>query len=169
MSEVKQTMTNFNRQVVTIPAYEVATLDFMGIFPNYFRVQNNGANAVFCSPNNIPTSRRYDFTVSGGGLGMYAEPTAKNKLHIYNPNGTPITCTVITFKGEFDPLVLALSNIEVSMPESVESNNVITGFNTSLPTGNNVIGRVKIEGGKDYTELLTNILEKLTDAESGEY
>lgn len=168
MSEL-MAMSNFSRQVVTIPAYEIATVDFMGVLPNYFRVQNNGENTIFCSPNNIPTSRRYDFTVSGGGLAMYAEPTAKSKLHLYNPNGTPVSCTIITFKGEFNPLVLALSNIEVTMPESVESMSVISGFNSPLPAGSNMIGKVQIQGQNDYTELLTQILNKLNAAESGEY
>lgn len=166
MSE-KMTMTNFNRQLVTIPPYEVATVDFMGVLPNYFRVQNSGSASVFCSPNNMPTRTRYDFSVSGGGLSMYAEPTTKSKLHIYNPNGSDVTCTVITFAAEFDPLILALSNIEVDMPNSIETSNVIGGFSTSLPQGSNVIGQVgitnfpadyaKAANQKDYSELLTNL------------
>lgn len=171
MSNAKQTMTNFNRQVVTVPAYEVATIDFMGVFPNYFRVQNAGSATVYCSPNNIPTKNRYDFSVSGGGLSMYAEPNTKTKLHIFNPTGSEITCTVITFAGEFDPMILALSNIEVDMPSSIETSNVIGGFSASLPVGANKIGKVDIDNWpsdyakeanqKDYSDVLVNIYNQL--------
>lgn len=177
MSEVKQTMTNFNRQVVTVPAYDVASIDFMGVLPNYFRVQNSGSVAVYCSPNNIPTKNRYDFSVSGGGLSMYAEPNVKSKLHIYNPNGTPVNCTVITFAAEFDPIILALSNIEVDMPSSIETSNVIGGFATSLPAGSNKIGKVDVDNfpsdyakatnQKDYTQALTDILNALGATSGG--
>lgn len=177
MSNAKQTMTNFNRQVVTVPAYDVATVDFMGVFPNYFRVQNSGSAAVYCSPNNIPTKNRYDFSVSGGGLSMYAEPNVKSKLHIYNPNGSPVNCTVITFAAEFDPAILALSNIEVDMPTSIESSNIIGGFSASLPMGTNKIGKVDVDNfpadyakeanQKDYTATLTEILNALGGVSGG--
>ena len=167
----KLAMSNFNRQVISIPAYEVATVDFMGVLPNYFRVQNTGSATIFCSPNNIPTKNRYDFSVSGGGLSMYAEPTTKSKLHIYNPAGSAVVCTVITFAAEFDPLILALSNIEVDMPSSIETSNIIGGFSASLPEGSNTIGKVgvtnfptdyaKAANQKDYTEALANILNAL--------
>lgn len=171
MSNAKQTMTNFNRQVIIVPAYEVATIDFMGVYPNYFRVQNGGSSAVYCSPNNIPTRNRYDFSVSGGGLSMYAEPNTKTKLHIFNPTGSAVTCTVITFAAEFDPLILAMSNIEVDMPNSIETSNVIGGFETSLPVGANKIGIVGVDnwpsdyakaaGQKDYSDVLGNIYNQL--------
>lgn len=171
MSNVKQTMSNFNRQVVIVPAYEVATVDFMGVIPNYFRVQNGGASTIYCSANNIPTKNRYDFSVSGGGLSMYAEPNTKSKLHIYNPTGSAITCTVITFAGEFDPMILALSNIEVDMPNNIETSNVIGGFSASLPVGANKIGKVDVDNWptdyakeakqKDYSDVLGNIYNQL--------
>ena len=168
----KQTMTNFNRQVVIVPAYEVASIDFMGIYPNYFRVQNSGGSTVYCSPNNIPTKNRYDFSVSGGGLSMYAEPNVKSKLHIYNPTGDSIACTVITFAGEFDPMILALSNIEVDMPDTIETSNIIGGFASSLPVGSNKIGKVDVDNWpsdyakaanqKDYTDVLNNVFNVLS-------
>ena len=174
----KVTMSNFNRQVIVIPAYEVASVDFMGVLPNYFRVQNSGSATIYCSPNNIPTKNRYDFSVSGGGLSMYAEPTTKSKLHIYNPAGSPVTCTVITFAAGFDPLILALSNIEVDMPTSIETSNVIGGFSVSLPQGSNTIGKVdvnnfpadyaKAANQKDYSEALANILNALGAGTGGE-
>ena len=168
----------FLKQTVNIGPMSVATIDFIDNYPNHFRVQNSGKNAVFCSPNNIPTQSQYDFSVSGGGLTMYAEPYTSRRLHIFNPTGNDVDCTVVTFYAEFNPLILALSNIEVEMPNTIETSNIIGGFSASLPAGNEKIGKVdisnlptdyaKASNQKDYTTLLTNIFNSLA-GDNGEY
>ena len=139
----RKTVTAFSRQTVEIEPYSIRTLDFIDSKPNFFRVQNSGESPVYCGTSGYPTADRYDFKVRAGSLLCYVEPHYKTKLYILNPSGEKVTCHVMTFAAEFDPLVLALGEIEITMPDIVTTETVISG---SLPSGGNKIGTVGITG-----------------------
>ena len=98
---------------------------------------------------------------------MFAEPYNRTRLYIFNPSGTDVEVAVLSFQAEFEPLTLALSEIEVEMPSSFESSMVINAFNAPLPAGNNTIGKVEVTNtpaASDVTTIKTNtsnILSKL--------
>ena len=173
----KKTYTALSKQEVTVPAYSVIGVDYIDTKPNYFRVQNQGQSNLYCSTSSIPTADRYDFTVSPSGMKMFAEPFERAKLYIFNPSGSDIRATVLSFKAEFDPLTLALSEISfdlsgasLNMSTEISSINapLPAGTNTigkvqvtslpALPTGTNSIGRVEVSNLQNYTQQLANIL-----------
>lgn len=170
--------SGLRKMSLEIPPYSMGTFDYMTNPPNYFRLQNRGDSTVYCSTGNIPTEKVYDFIVGGTKTKMYAQPNYSNKLFVFNPSGSPVEVVCVSFSAEFDPLTLAFSEIEISMPDSIESNQVISGFNASLPTGNNHIGSVDVVGlatlstmakQNEIISLLQDILSALTNAEGVSY
>lgn len=165
----KATYTALSKQEVVIPAYSVVTIDYMDTTPNYFRVQNQGETAIYCGTSAIPTNHKYDFMVAPKGMKMFAEPFKRAKLYLFNPSGTEIRAVALTFQAEFDPLALALSEISLDFSSlQLESNMVISGFNSALPTGNNKIGKVEVTNFPNYTTVLNNILTALNNLTNGE-
>ena len=139
----KATYSALQKKQVTIPAYSVATIDYIDTQPNYFRVQNNGEAKLYCSTAHIPTEQRYDFAVPAAGMKMFGEPFDRAKLYIYNPSGSDVNTTILSFKAGFDPLVLAMSDIQIDLSSaSLEADNIIKGFEAALPAGSNIIGKV---------------------------
>lgn len=175
----RKTYSALTKTPVTVQPFSVATIDFIDSKPNYFRVQNSGESVIYCATSGYPTSKDYDFLVKPAGLMSYAEPFKQSKLYIFNPSGTAVNAVVVSFYAEFDPLVLALGQIEVEIPETITQNMTIDSFNASLPAGTNNIGKVQVSNfptdyakDRDYTTVLNNILtalNSLTNAESTGY
>ena len=163
----KKTYTGLSKNYATVPAFSITTIDYLDTKPNYFRVQNRGTTEIYCSTNNMPTTKHYDFAVAGKKMKMFAEPYNRTRLYIFNPSGSDVEVAVLSFQAEFEPLTLALSEIEVEMPKEFETSMAITSFNAPLPTGNNKIGKVEVTNGPaaaDVTSIKTNtnnILSKL--------
>ena len=163
----KKTYTGLSKNYATVPAFSITTIDYLDTKPNYFRVQNRGTTEIYCSTNNMPTAKHYDFAVAGKKMKMFAEPYNRTRLYIFNPSGSDVEVAVLSFQAEFEPLTLALSEIEVEMPKDFESSMAITSFNAPLPSGNNKIGKVEVTNGAtaaDVTSIktnTTNILSKL--------
>ena len=143
----KKTYTGLSKNYATVPAFSITTIDYLDTKPNYFRVQNRGTTELYCSTNNMPTTKHYDFAVAGNKMKMFAEPYNRTRLYIFNPSGSDVEVAVLSFQAEFDPLALALSEIEIEVPSNFETSSVINSFNTSLPTGNNKIGKVEVVDG----------------------
>lgn len=164
----KKTYTGLSKNYVTVPAFSITTIEYLDTKPNYFRVQNRGTTELYCSTNNMPTTKHYDFAVAGKKMKMFTEPYNRTRLYIFNPSGSDVEVAVLSFQAEFEPLTLALSEIEVEMPSSFESSMVINSFNAPLPAGNNTIGKVEVTNSPaaaDVTSIKTNtnnILSKLT-------
>lgn len=171
-------ISGLNKKSIWVDAYSVGTVEYYDIRPNYFRVQNLGDMNILCSTSSIPNKDRYDFLAPASGAKMYTEPTNRDRLYIFNPSGSPIQAVVLAFEAEFDPLTLALAEISLDIgAANLEASNVIAGFDTSLPSGTNVIGKVilneslpagsqkigsvDVANQKDYTSNLTAILNAI--------
>lgn len=157
----KKTYTGLSKNYATVPAFSITTIDYLDTKPNYFRVQNRGTTELYCSTNNMPTTKHYDFAVPGKKMKMFAEPYNRTRLYIFNPSGTDVEVAVLSFQAEFDPLTLALSEIEVEVPSNFETSTAITSFNASLPTGNNKIGKVEVTNGPSNVDV--NLIKQTTD------
>lgn len=167
MSDMK-TLYGMKKQNLVIPAYSMQSVFFDTINPNYFRVHNQGAGTLYCGTSHQPTDRQYDFAVGGEKMQAYAEPTGRSVLFLYNPTGSPIPATILTFKAPFDPLALVLANLSLDFSGTkIETSGTIESFKTPLPAGANKIGSVEIEG--EVVTLLREISGKLTDAEGVNY
>ena len=149
----KKTYTGLSKNYATVPAFSITTIDYLDTKPNYFRVQNRGTTELYCSTNNMPTTKHYDFAVPGKKMKMFAEPYNRTRLYIFNPSGTDVEVAVLSFQAEFEPLTLALSEIEVEVPSNFETSTAITSFNASLPTGNNKIGKVEVTNGPNQVDV----------------
>ena len=164
MAEAKTvSYSALSKKTVEVPAYSVYTVEYMDTLPNYFNVQNMGATPIYCGTSSIPTRSKYDFVSPAEGMKMYAEPYNRSRLYLFNPSGTPITCAILSFRAPFDPLTLAMSSIAVTIDTSdLQVSNIITGFNASLPTGSNNIGKVEVSNQKDYSSALASILSEIS-------
>lgn len=156
-----------SKQVVKIPARSVATVDYLDSKPNHYRIQNRGTSPIYASVSSVPTTANYDFMIRGESMQMYAEPFFRDKLYIYNPSGSEISCLVTTFQAEFNPLTLTLSGIEIAIPDEITSTSVISAFNCALPLGNNKIGSVDVLNQKDYTAKLSEIITAIGGISGG--
>ena len=149
MPDRKNTMfesSSYERRKVIIPAYGLVTMDYTAKRPNYYRVQNMGATAIYGGTMNVPNAEHFDFSVGAGKLKMYAEPFTRDSLYLYNPSGTPVEAVVLSFAAAFDPVTLAMSEMEIDLSGTVlEANMVVSGFNSPLPAGENKIGSVEVE------------------------
>ena len=76
---------------------------------------------------------------------VFADVFARRYLYIYNPTGSPVRIKVDALYSEFDPLILALANIDLDFSGiSMETATEITGFKSPLPAGTNNIGKVNV-------------------------
>jgi len=130
---------------LTIKPYSMATIDFLDVKPNYFRVQNFGDTRIYCGTSRTPTENNYDFVCKPDGMFMYAEPNPRSFLYIYNPSGNETRVKLIAFAHDFDPLALVFSGIELDFSGTkLEADTAISSFNASLPSGSNNIGKVGV-------------------------
>lgn len=153
----RKTATALTRNPVVVEPFSVATVDYLDSKPNYFRVQNNGGATVYCSTSGFPTTHNYDFMVKPGSMMSFADPHNRTKFYIFNPSGEAVNCIVVSFAAEFDPLVLALGQIEIEVPDTIESTTVISSFSAPLPPGNNKIGSVVVTNMNDYSTVLDEL------------
>lgn len=175
--------SGFTKDNVRVPAYGTATVEYSDVTPNYFRVQNVGTSQILAGTSVMPSKKRYDFAIGGESVKMYAEPNKRSRLYLMNQSGSDIDCVVVAFEAPFDPLILALSEVSLSMDtSSMTISQEISGFKSSLPAGTNNIGSVSIEGEVvtllrkisgniegEVVTLLREISGKLTDAEGVSY
>lgn len=164
---------SYERRRVTIPAYGVLTMDYTAKRPNYYRVQNLGDTSIYGGTMNIPSPENHDFTVGANKVKMHAEPFARDSLYLYNPGGSPVEVVVLSFAAAFDPVTLAMTEMEIDLSGTVlEARTVISGFNSPLPSGSNLLGKVQVSNPTDLSpvvSLLREISDKLTDAEGVSY
>lgn len=164
MADIKS-YSALSRKVVTVAPFNVLTVDYLDTKPNYFRVQNTGSTAIYCSASKVPNTTDYDFMVKAASMKCHAEPFNKTRFYIYNPSGSAITVIITSFEAEFDPLAMVLGNIEVDMPNTIESNTAISSFKSPLPAGSNKIGSVALEKDTDYLNALAGIKDAIEGQE----
>lgn len=151
--------SGFTKDNVTVPAYGTATVEYSDVTPNYFRVQNVGTSQILAGTSVMPSKKRYDFAIGGEAVKMYAEPNKRSRLYLLNQSGTDVECVVVAFEAPFDPLILALSEISLSLDtSSMTISQEISGFKASLPAGTNNIGKVEVSNLTNYAGTLAEIL-----------
>lgn len=154
--------SNYDRTAHKIMANGVTTIEFNGEHPNYYRVYNLGNVPLYCSTMNIPTTKLFDFKVEPNSTMSFAEPHARDRIYVFNPNNVDVEILLTKWLGEFDPVYNALSNAAVNVFGSIETDGLINGFNAPLPSGSNNIGKVGLD-----TTTLQQILNTITQANSG--
>lgn len=137
--------TNLDRREISIGAYQTAAIDFIDGKPNYFRVQNPNNTSIYCGTTRHPSENMYDFSVAPNKAKAYAEPFQRSRLYVFNPSGNTINVIVVSMAAEYDPLSMMLGDMEVDFSaSSIGVTSSIDSFNTSLPAGSNMIGKVQV-------------------------
>ena len=144
---INEKYLNKTRKEVLVPAYSTVTVEYNDSMPNYYRVTNMGESRLYCATSFMPTVKRHEFTVAPNKIKLYAEPSRRNNLYIYNPSGSDVECVIFSFEAVFDPATLALADLEIDLSgKTMDTRSIVSGFETELPTGKNKIGKVEIEG-----------------------
>lgn len=130
---------------------------------NYFHLANMGDGTLYFASSRIPTPDSYDMKIPAGSARMYVEPTKRPQVYVYNNAAQEISFALMFFAAEFDPLVLAMSTLEVGGGSSSGASGgssfdgVVKGFETSLPSGANTIGKVDLNTNTQLANILTQL------------
>ena len=150
-------VSNLSKNKYTIPPKSNFTINFMGARPNYYRITNNGGGNLYIGISMIPTNKFFDMVVPATATKLYVDAFGSENLYIYNPNSEEINIIVTSFKAEFDPVALAMTDLSQDFSDiQLNTNTAITGFEVPLPAGDNIIGNVKIDSNS-ATDLANRI------------
>ena len=135
---------SYQRRKHIIPKKSVYTVEFMGARPNYYRLQNMSNTTIYGATISLPRTDLYDFKAQPKAVGNYCEPTQRDTMYLLNPSSEDAEVILTTWADEFDASFMALSEITLDTDVAVDTNNIIKSFETSLPSGKNVIGKVDL-------------------------
>lgn len=152
----KMQISGMNREIYTIPANSIKTINYSDVDPNYFHIQNNGGSAIYFSTHGIPTTHIYDMKIDGGSISTFTDPYPQSEVYIFNPYDNPVNVIITSFRAPFDPVVLASMNKQFTVGGSIETDGIVKSFDCQLPAGTNHLGKVEV------TKLPTGAF-KLTD------
>lgn len=139
-------LTGILRQTFTVPAQSIKTIDFKDKQPNYFHIQNIGTDVIYFSVHGMPTAAYYDMKIDGGSIGTFTDTYQQPEAYIFNPSTEDVNVIMLSFSAPFDPAVLAQANKQITIGGTIETDGVVKGFQTALPSGSNKIGNVGISG-----------------------
>lgn len=93
----------------------------------------------------IASPQSYDIAVTGNGDNIHARDLGSTRITLYNDSPDKARIVLTSFEDKFNPAVLAGRGGSVTVTGGGGgAGGVITGFNASLPSGDNNIGRVKV-------------------------
>ena len=154
MSKKLTTASSWRREVVEVKAGSHYEIDFLDTKPNTFYAMNRGDNTVYVGITNIPSKKDYEFKVESLSSKVFGRPFGTSKLYLFNPSSTDVFMDVYSYDGDFD--INVLKDLSVNINGSGGSggstfDGIIQGFSdkTSLPSGNNLIGRVGVHNPKE--------------------
>ena len=153
-------MKGYTRKAYTLQPMSVTTIEFNGVNPNYFRVNNGGNARIYAGVISLPTPRLYDFSIEPNQVRMYCTDKGYPKLYLYNSSGSPANVIVSSFIEAFSPEVLAFADFNTADNEEQTLNVEIGGFTQALPTGQNHIGKVTVS---EQPSALYNVLNAIKD------
>ena len=151
----------------------VNTVDFNDTMPNQFVVQNPTGIKLFSSISNIPTDINYEFMIGRNTTVPLGRPTPTKKIYFYNPTDGDINIKLFSVYLPFDLSSINNNTLTIESAE-ISTDGIVRGFQSgvSLPTGNNVIGKVGLSGKElsyleeIYNFFLNNGMELMEQLES---
>lgn len=144
---VQPNKVSWRQEEVNIAGNALKTITFLDTKPNMFFVQNPNNSTLHIGISHIPTSKNYEFRIPENSSKTFGRPTGTGTLYILNKSNTPVTISLFSLAGDFDMSILNQTDIDLR-DSNVSYDGIINGFgnNVSLPTGNNTIGKVMIDG-----------------------
>lgn len=161
--------TLFQKQIYSIKAKSMLTVNFPSFNPNYFRVVNLGSGEIYFSTSTSPTPNRFDMKVQPQGSKMHVEPYGKTSVYFYNDGAHDSDFILLAFNAEFNPVALAVLSDE-SLADVIGEQDgydgIIRGFTIPLPSGSNTIGKVDLNSNSQLTAI-KNAVDAVKTAVAG--
>lgn len=141
----RKTNSTWREQTLTIPSKTVFDVVFPDTKPNHYHINNLSAAPIYLGTTTLASPKTYDIVVNGNGDNMHARDLGVTRITLYNDSPDKARIVLTTFEDKFNPAVLAGRGGSVTVTGGGGgAGGVITGFNASLPSGDNNIGRVKV-------------------------
>ena len=169
MSDLRQfrNLSSWREDTITIGAKEVGTCDFLDTHPNQFAIQNPNNTEIYIAIAKTPNEKNYEHKIGKNANDIFGRPTPTNKIMFFNPSDKDIVLKIYSIFQPFD--LMTLKNMTANIEHAtVNSDGIVHGFdsNVSIPSGDNLIGRVKVEDAKDYDGKLDALESKLSSLEN---
>ena len=104
-------ISNLSKDKYTIKAQSTQTISFMGANPNYYRVTNGGSTPLYLGVSMMPTEHFCDQKIPPATTKVFVDAYGHEEIYIYNPSITDANIVITSFSADFNPTVLALSDI----------------------------------------------------------
>lgn len=161
LQQFKQsTASSWRYEQITISGSALKTITFLDSSPNMFLIQNPNKTTLHIGLSAIPTLEKCEFKVNPNSTKPFGRPTPCSELYIRNCGTTDITISLFSYYGQFDMSILTNNDVDIS---STELQTKITGLESPLPGGTNVIGKV---GLSDPLPSGNNIIGKVLLSDS---
>lgn len=136
--------STWRRDDIEVKAGETKQFAFYDTKPNLFYIQNVNATDIYIGLQYLPTVEKYEFRIEQNSYDTVGRPLACQYINILNPSNNDIVVTVYSVSDVFEISILknyALAINELTLDSKIEFKDGV-----SLPTGNNLIGKVGING-----------------------
>ena len=161
LQQFKQsTASSWRYEQITISGSALKTITFLDSTPNMFLIQNSNKATLHIGLSAIPTLEECEFKVNPNSSKPFGRPTPCSELYIRNCSTLDITISLFSYYGAFDMSILTNNDVDIS---GTELQTKITGLESPLPTGHNVIGKV---GLSDSIPSGSNVIGKVALSDS---
>lgn len=161
LEQFKQsTASSWRYEQITVSGSALKTITFLDSTPNMFLIQNPNKTTLHIGLSAIPTLEKCEFKVNPNSSKPFGRPTPCSELYIRNCGTTDITISLFSYYGQFDMSILTNNDVDIS---GTELQTKITGLESPLPSGTNVIGKV---GLSDPLPSGNNIIGKVILSDS---
>lgn len=141
----RKTNSTWREQTLTLPPKTVYDVVFPDTKPNHYHINNLSSAMIYLGVSVLASPKTYDIAVTGNGDNIHARDLGVTRITLYNDSPDKARIVLTTFEEKFNPSVLAGRGGSVMVSSGGGgAGGVITGFNASLPSGDNNIGRVKV-------------------------
>ncbi|PGL57369.1 hypothetical protein CN939_30255 [Bacillus thuringiensis] len=142
------TKDNTWREVtLTLPPRMAYTHVFEDTKPNHYDINNLSVATLYAGVRVLPSPREYELMVPSNGRNILARKEGSSQIEIYNDSDVTARIILTSFNEPFNPAVLANSASGTSGgggTGGTGGDGIIKGFTSSLPAGNNNIGKVVV-------------------------
>ncbi|MES5883195.1 hypothetical protein [Bacillus cereus group sp. MG21] len=141
----RKTNSTWREQTLTLPPKTVYDVVFPDTKPNHYHINNLSSAMIYLGVSVLASPKTYDIAVTGNGDNIHARDLGVTRITLYNDSPDKARIVLTSFEEKFNPSVLAGRGGSVTVSGGGGgAGGVITGFNASLPSGDNNIGRVKV-------------------------
>lgn len=153
-------ITNLSKDKYTIKAQSTMTISFMGASPNYYRITNGGATPLYLGVSMMPTEDFFDMKIPSATTKLYVDAYGHDEIYLYNPSIADANIIITSFNADFEPSVLALSDVGQDF-----SNIEFTGEVDATGDLKNILNRVdtNVNFNKEATLQMVSETAKLNN------